>query len=208
MSVARTALFCSPRPSLTPQQERMVEDNIGLVTYVLKHYTRDIRYEWDDAYQYGCLGLVDAVCTYDPGKGFAFSTYANKCIYRNIKRWEAYNTRKKNSFGRNTTHVSFDRKNDALSTSNTLHEKLLPVDYVTPEEAYIRKELVSLIKAYMSTFPQDAQTALWYVSILRVRTAREMGLELGMDAYDVQRMIKKYMRMLRIFVERKCRHYV
>lgn len=194
--------------SLTPQQEQMVEDNLNLVRHVLSHYTRDIRYEWDDAFQYGCLGLVDAVRTFDPSKGFAFSTYASKCIFRGITRWEVYNTRKKNSFGRNTTHTSFDWRNPNVPNSHALHEKLIPVGIVSLEEAYIRKELVSLIKDYMATFPQDAQTALWYVSILRVRTAREMGAELGMDAYDVQRMIKKYMRLLRIFVERKCRHYV
>lgn len=208
MSVARTALFCSPRPLLTPQQEQMVEDNLNLVTYVLKHYTRDIRYEWDDAYQYGCLGLVDAVCTFDSGKGFAFSTYANKCIYRNIKRWEVYNTRQKNSFGRNTTLTSLNYVIPDQRKPHELMERLIPPDYVSLEDAYIQKELVQKIRTYLDSFPYEAQTALWNVSFLHVRTARQVAEELGMDTYAVQAMIKKYMRLLRIFVQRQCRHYV
>lgn len=194
--------------ALTPQQERMVEENMNLITHVLKRYARDSRYEWDDAFQYGAMGLVDAVRTFDPNKGYAFSSYACKCIFRSINKWVVYNTRKKNSFGRNTIHTSLDWRNPLVRESRELYECLIPADYVPLDDAYCRKELIQLLKQYITTFPIEAQMALWNVSILHSRTAKQMAEELGMETYALQLMIKKYMRMLRIYAQRDLRRYV
>ena len=160
-------------PPLTPEQERMVEENLGLFIHVLKRYNRDLRYEWDDAYQYGCMGLVEAVRNYNPEKGAAFSSFAVRCIYFSVHRWELYNTRKKNSFGKNTV-----------------------------KDELAKKELIQKVKAYMNTFPREAQLSIWLVSILRVRTAAEVGKMVGKTDAQVYAMIKKYMRLLRIYGER------
>ena len=194
--------------ALTPQQESMVEENMNLITHVLKRYARDSRYEWDDAFQYGAMGLVDAVRTFDPSKGYAFSTYACKCIFRSINKWVVYNTRKKNSFGRNTVHTSLDWRNPIVPGSRDFYECMIPLDYVPMDDAYCKKELARLLKQHIATFPPEAQLALWHVTILHVKTARQMAEELGMETYALQLMLKKYLRMLRIYAQRDLRRYV
>jgi RNA polymerase sigma factor (sigma-70 family) len=191
-----------PLPPLTPEQERMVEENLGLVIHVLKRYNRDLRYEWDDAYQYGCMGLVEAVRNYNPEKGAAFSSFAVRCIYFSVHRWELYNTRKKNSFGKNTVNYSLEYRTPYMPKPREFHEMLIPPDYVPMEDELAKKELIQKVKAYMNTFPREAQLSIWLVSILRVRTAAEVGKMVGKTDAQVYAMIKKYMRLLRIYGER------
>lgn len=191
-----------PLPPLTPEQERMVEENLGLVIHVLKRYNRDLRYEWDDAYQYGCMGLVEAVRNYNPEKGAAFSSFAVRCIYFSVHRWEIYNTRKKNSFGKNTVNYSLEYRTPYMPKPREFHEMLIPPDYVPMEDELAKKELIQKVKAYMNTFPREAQLSIWLVSILRVRTAAEVGKMVGKTDVQVYAMIKKYMRLLRIYGER------
>ena len=44
-------------------------------------------YDYEDIYQYGCIGLIKAVDRFDPSYGLAFSTYAVPLIAGEIKRF-------------------------------------------------------------------------------------------------------------------------
>lgn len=44
-------------------------------------------YEYEELYQYGCIGLIKAVDRFDPDYGVAFSTYAVPLIIGEIKRF-------------------------------------------------------------------------------------------------------------------------
>lgn len=72
---------------MTPEQLRLVEDNIPLVGYIVgKHYRNAPQLgEFDDIIQIGSIGLCKAAETYRPDKGFKFSTYAGRCIRNEIK---------------------------------------------------------------------------------------------------------------------------
>lgn len=60
----------------------MVEENLGLVGWVLKRY--NFRHDLDDLYQEGVLGLIEACKKYDKNKGVKFSPYARHHINRAI----------------------------------------------------------------------------------------------------------------------------
>lgn len=70
--------------ALTPQQQKKVEQNLGLVHKVICCYItthNDITgMEYDDLYQTGCLALCDAVQSYCPKRDVSFTTYANIVI--------------------------------------------------------------------------------------------------------------------------------
>ena len=80
---------------LTREQQRKVEENLGLVhkvindkvhgPYQLGIYTRD------DLYQIGCIGLCKAAAT---DKGGNFSTYAYRLIWNQICDALIYSTRR------------------------------------------------------------------------------------------------------------------
>ena len=46
-------------------REEVVQENLPLVHYVLRRF-RDRGAEYEDLYQYGCMGLIKAVDRFDP----------------------------------------------------------------------------------------------------------------------------------------------
>lgn len=70
---------------LTIEQERKVEENIGLVHCVIKaklHAPYQVGiYSYEDFFQIGCIGLCKAAAT---DKGGTFSTYAYRLIWNEI----------------------------------------------------------------------------------------------------------------------------
>ena len=65
---------------LTTEQQKIVEDNLALVHYVVnKQYNGD-----EDYASIGTLGLIKGVVTFDETKGYCRSTYLIKCIRNEI----------------------------------------------------------------------------------------------------------------------------
>lgn len=71
---------------LNAQQQKMVEDNLGLVGKVIRDKVHGLgqaeMMEYDDLFQIGSIGLCKAAAT-DKG-GSAFSTYAYRLIWNEI----------------------------------------------------------------------------------------------------------------------------
>lgn len=70
---------------LTPDEARMVEDNIGLVHMFLRRWGVPQR-DYDDRFQDAMIGLCTAVRKFDPAKGYRFSTYAENWIRQAVAR--------------------------------------------------------------------------------------------------------------------------
>ena len=66
---------------LTPDQKRLVEDNLGLVGVQLRRYAQPwsaprSNREWEDLFQEGCLALMDAARNHPATCGIPFAAYA------------------------------------------------------------------------------------------------------------------------------------
>lgn len=70
-------------------------------------------HDYEDLYQYGCIGLIKAVDRFDPGYGVTFSTYAVPLIIGEIKRFLR---------GDGTVHVSRTIRENALKVVKALDE--------------------------------------------------------------------------------------
>lgn len=70
---------------LTLEQQRVVEENMGLVGKVIKDKVHSIGHDnaltYEDLFQIGCIGLCKAAAT---DKGGCFSTYAYRLIWNEI----------------------------------------------------------------------------------------------------------------------------
>jgi len=81
--------------TLTKEQQKKVEENMGLVGKVIKdkvHGTNSLGiYTYDDLFQIGCIGLCKAAAT---DKGGCFSTYAYRIIWNHICDALIYTTRR------------------------------------------------------------------------------------------------------------------
>lgn len=67
-------------------REALVRENLPLVHHLARRFQERGR-EYDDLFQYGCLGLLKAIDRFDPGFGTAFSTYAVPVILGEIRRF-------------------------------------------------------------------------------------------------------------------------
>ena len=79
---------------MTQEQQKIVEENMGLVGKVIKDKVRQLGQpgvpSYDDLFQTGCLGLIKAAMT---DKGGTFSTYAYRLIWNEICDELVRNTR-------------------------------------------------------------------------------------------------------------------
>ena len=67
-------------------REELVRENLALVKYIVKRFVgRGAEYE--DLFQYGCMGLLKAVDRFDPNYPVRFSTYAVPVIMGEIRRY-------------------------------------------------------------------------------------------------------------------------
>ena len=63
-----------------------MRENIALVKYIVRRFLGR-GYEFDDLFQWGCLGLVKAIDRFDPDYPVKFSTYAVPVIMGEIRRF-------------------------------------------------------------------------------------------------------------------------
>ena len=93
-----------------------MEENLKLVHYVLRKFT-DRGAEYEDLYQYGCMGLLKAVDRFDPAYNVRFSTYAVPVIMGEIRR--------------------FLRDDGSIHVSRTIHDNAVKVEKF--REEYVRR---------------------------------------------------------------------
>ncbi len=67
-------------------RDRLVRDNLALVKYIVKRFMGRGA-EFDDLFQWGCLGLLKAIDRFDPDYPVRFSTYAVPVIMGEIRRF-------------------------------------------------------------------------------------------------------------------------
>ncbi len=67
-------------------QNKIVEENVGLVRAVVKRFLNR-GHEAEDLFQIGCIGLIKAIQKFDLGFNVKFSTYAVPMIMGEIKRF-------------------------------------------------------------------------------------------------------------------------
>lgn len=72
-------------PTMTEDQKRLVEDNMGLVYQNVADVYKGL-YEYEDLLQIGFVGLCQAAIGYKPETGINFSTYASVSIRKQIWR--------------------------------------------------------------------------------------------------------------------------
>lgn len=79
------ALLSRARAGDQQAREALVSQNTALVKFIVRRFLgRGV--EYDDLFQYGCLGLLKAIDSFDPSFQVQFSTYAVPVIMGEIRR--------------------------------------------------------------------------------------------------------------------------
>lgn len=118
-----------------------MEENLPLVHFVLRRF-RDRGAEYEDLFQYGCMGLIKAVDRFDPAYGARFSTYAVPVILGEVRR--------------------FLRDDGPVHISRTIHDNALRAERAREEfaQAHAREPTVDEISAGAGLSREDVVLAL------------------------------------------------
>lgn len=170
---------------LTAQQQKIVEENIGLVGKVIKDKVHGLNqsgfYTYDDIFQIGCIGLSKAAAT---DKGGVFSTYAYRLIWNEICDALIYASR------RLTAEEPWE---DTMQSS----QKASPDPYqISKMELY---DILSKAKTKIS--PSVAQGIDALLLMNDGYTAKDIGTRLGKTANTITALVSKAKQHLRSIPE-------
>lgn len=128
-------------------EEATVKQYKNLIYWIIKHKlhwvpTSDI----EDLYQVGCIGLLQAIRTFDESKGFKFSWYAGRCITNEI----FVHIRRADTIKRGKDYKECSTEaiiSDNYHNSITLEERLEDVQASSLMEDV---EFIELVKQYIN----------------------------------------------------------
>lgn len=171
--------------TLTTEQQRMVEENMGLVRAVLSRCVNSPKsagiYSYDDLFQIGCMGLCEAATQYQPGRA-AFSTYAYAAIRNRV-----YNA---------LTYATYRREKEKLSDFPSEPAASATMD--TTEAHELRKVLCEAQNRFKGVTRKGVDAMIFMSEGF---TCREIGEMYGTNANNVTAWISKARKALRLDVE-------
>lgn len=171
-------------------EEEMFVNALPLVKFVISKYVKRRKESWrdiDDLYQDGCIGLLKAVRTYDESAGFAFSTYAIRCILNYIA-----NARKRNQI----PTTSLDKTVRVAGGRETTLLQLLP-DTSSGWERIDAQNTVSVVIRQMRSSNRYSELA---PVLLGEKTQKQMAQELGVTRQAIQQRITRFRQELKAVV--------
>ena len=170
----------------TNDRNVMVEQNIHLVRYVIHKYMPSAILD-DDAYQEGCIALIEAVKEFNPELGFKFSTFATKKIINTIKMY--YRSLRAKKRCASLYAISLDElinpdEGKDLNRGDLLH------DDVDIEEYSINLLALSEITTHIDRLPvqQRKVFVLYYKHDL---TQLQIAKQLGISQVNVSRELAR-----------------
>ena len=189
-------------------REKLINHNIGLVVYCVRTNFKDTNYDKKELVSVGCLGLINAVDTYDISKGREFSTYAGRCIINEINYF--LRSLKKNSKVSNFDDViSVDKDGNDLKLEDVVPSKVdIERDYV--EKEHSKLELKLLKQSMESLDERSKKIVMLYFGFFddKVYTQMEISDMLNINRTQISKIInsslkkiKTYMRLLELGVD-------
>ena len=155
----------------------LVLDNLKLVYVVLKKL--NLYEQKDYYYEIGVEGLVRAAKTYQPDKGYQFSTYACRCI-RNAVLMDIRNNKKR------VNDISLDAPVEIKDTVKSLYD-LIESDFDV-EAQYEKKELVT--RVYRALFElSDEEKKLYCDYFKEQKTQQQIAKEYKCSHAQISRRL-------------------
>lgn len=114
---------------MTEREQKLVEDNICLAVHIAKRWFGRTKLENDDVVSAAHYGLAKAAVSFDPDRGFCFTTFAGRCIENEIR----IELRK---LSRRCPCVSIDAEvpgTEGLTYADMLPDRKNPFDHIESE---------------------------------------------------------------------------
>lgn len=175
---------------MTKEQQRLVEENHGLIFHILKKYHFDI----DEYYGTAAVGLCNAAERFNPEHGAKFGVFACECIKNEIFRLnqEANRLHRKSNIGA----VSFDNTTEDFNL-----EQVLASDVVDPEEEAIVNITISRMRKKLNDQEKEV-----FDLLINHKTLQECSRILGISKQRVHQVKKQIQKKCKKEIESRKDH--
>lgn len=176
---------------MTEQQQKLVEDNMKLVYYVVnKNYLGN-----EDYISVGTIGLIKGVKGYDETRGFCLSTYLITCIKNEI----AHEYRRDKN-PRNCVSLDNTANDDNLTYIDMI------ADDIDVEEMTLKNERINLLYEAVSKLSYKEQYIIInYYGLYDCpkKKQKEIAVELNIKPGSVTKMHLKALKKIKKYMEDK-----
>lgn len=171
----------------------LISHNIRLVYYLASKY-KSTKYDIEELFSIGQIGLVRAVDTFDLSKEIHFATYASRCIVNEILMFLRRNKKYQNDVSLETP-LSVDDKGNELSFQDFLSD---PDTNII--ENYEKGETIEEIRNLVFSLPEREREAIYlYFGFYGDKryTQKEIAEKLNISQSYVSRLIGRILKKLK-----------
>ena len=171
---------------LTKEQQKMIEDNIGLVYQFCQTKNIVSSFEFDDAIQIASIGLIKAVLSYDKDKG-CLSTYAYLCMHTEFLIALRNNKHRKLGYVQSLNEpVNMPKENSKIYLEDLISDRLDLCDFILAK--------LNLEFAYSKLSKRDKEIIDRFV--LEGQSQQDIAKELKLAQPTISRIIRKFKNTL------------
>lgn len=159
------------------ERNSLIVDNLKLVYYQYSRKFSSLPLEKEDIISIGILGLIKAIDNYKKEKGYAFSTYALKCVDNEI--------------------LQAIRKNRCLtsvSLTDIIYEDLSYADIISDniniEEEYLYNEIIFNIKDIVDKL-DEKDRYIYKLYFVNLSNQKEIAKKINLSQAYISRRINK-----------------
>lgn len=166
-------------------REKIINHNIRLVSLIISRMNSNMVYNKKELFSSGCLGLINAVDTFNANKGYSFSSYAYACIKNEIMVF----------IKKEHKHINNSSLEEIIfkDSGQTLGETILD-DKVHLEEDYEKAEIYGIVRQCVNELPYtEKRVVLLYYGFIdnKSYTQEEIGKILNYSKQYVSVILKK-----------------
>lgn len=171
----------------------LIINNENLIYHIIKKM--NLYHRVEEFYDIGLIGLCYASKKYNSEKGYAFSTFASKCIKNEILR-----EIRKNNFDKCKANFDCISLNQTFSEDNCVEIQELIPSTINIEEDYIKKEQLEEIKEEIKKLSNKEQYIINHIYELddnKKMNQCEIAKELKVSQAEVSRRLIKIIKKIK-----------
>ena len=180
-------------------REKLIVSNVRLVFYVVHRYFNNTKYDINDLFEIGVIGLIKAIDAYDINKKAEFSTYATKCICNEIYMFFKSNKNEPDAISIDLPIYEEKGREKNKYLSETVSSNIdIEGDYVYNELIYYLRKLV------IELDPKEKEIIMMSFGFYDKKyTQKEIAEVFGLCQADISRKIKKIIKKMRDYMEKQ-----
>lgn len=175
--------------SFFSSKKDLIGENLNLIHYVLSKMN-NINDQYEDLFQEGVIGLINASNTYNISKNIKFSNYAYCCI-----RNEIFHYIRKNCI--NQFYVENEVLDNMLVLQNIHDNELSALDILIKEGEH--NKILDIINLKLSDLERKIICMSYGIACKKLKQ-KEIQIMLDLKQYQISRIKKKAINVIKLYV--------